>query len=164
MRRTRLTFHWTLTNRHRSVRAIWNWRAPNRGVLIPAAEHAAGEMNKIECEQLDAFFASNCLSRSRCSRASGEQWFGRARSISTPSGWENHNLMARVGFSQKYTECQLQCFIFQRHPCPAHHVPKNSLSERKTQVFGVSGASRPIENIKDFFPLEKSRISSHTKY
>ena len=31
-------------------------------------------------------------------------------------------------------------------------------------VFGVGGASLPIENIKDFFPLEISRISSHTKY
>ena len=27
-------------------------------------------------------------------------------------------------------------------------------------VFGVGGASLPIENIKDFFPLEISRISS----
>ena len=31
-------------------------------------------------------------------------------------------------------------------------------------VFGVGGASLPIENIKDFFPLEISRISSHRKY
>ena len=30
-------------------------------------------------------------------------------------------------------------------------------------VFGVGGASLPIENIKDFFPLEISRISSHKK-
>ena len=31
-------------------------------------------------------------------------------------------------------------------------------------VFGVGGASLPIENMKDFFPLEISRISSHWKY
>ena len=31
-------------------------------------------------------------------------------------------------------------------------------------VFGVSGASLPIENMKDYFALEISRISSHTKY
>ena len=31
-------------------------------------------------------------------------------------------------------------------------------------VFGGGDASLPIENIKDFFPLEISRISSHRKY
>ena len=30
-------------------------------------------------------------------------------------------------------------------------------------VSGVGGAPLPIENIKDFFPLEISRISSHRK-
>ena len=31
-------------------------------------------------------------------------------------------------------------------------------------VSGVGGASLPVENMKDFFPLEISRISSHRKY
>ena len=31
-------------------------------------------------------------------------------------------------------------------------------------VFGVGGASLPIENMKDFFALEISRISSRRKY
>ena len=34
---------------------------------------AAGEMNKIEFEHLDAFFASNCPSRSSCSALTGKQ-------------------------------------------------------------------------------------------
>ena len=93
---------------------------------------AAGEMNKLDCEQLHAFFASNCPSRSSCSRDSGET-MSRARQNQPPPVVK----LRPDGSIESRAMIHWNAAAFQRHPCPAHHVPKNPLSERKTRIYKI---------------------------